>query len=91
MANHRYPQEPERQADLSRSTSTHRTKAKYPPRRDKVCLQLVKTNIVNSYNVYDFDLYYPIGRIKQNIDGIPIKVDKDTYHIELIHIPLIKN
>ena len=41
--------------------------------------------------VYDFDLYYPIGRIKQNIDGIPIKVDKDTYHIELIHIPLIKN
>ena len=40
--------------------------------------------------VYDFDLYYPVGKIKHNLDGIPIKVDKDTYHIELIHIPLIK-
>ena len=40
--------------------------------------------------VYDFDLYFPIGKIKYNLDGIPIKVDKDTYHIELIHIPLIK-
>jgi hypothetical protein len=40
--------------------------------------------------VYDFDLYYPIGKIKQDTDGIPVKVDKDTYHIELIHIPLIK-
>ena len=55
MAKHRYPQEPERQADLSRSTSTHRTKAKDPPRKDKVCLQPVKTNIVISYNIYDFD------------------------------------
>ena len=27
MANHHYPQEPERQADLSRSTSTPRIKA----------------------------------------------------------------
>ena len=60
MANHRYPQEPERQADLSRSTSTHRTKAKDPPRKDKVCLQPVKTNIVNSYNVCDFDLYFQV-------------------------------
>jgi len=39
--------------------------------------------------VYDFDLYYPVGKIKQDLDGIPIKVDKDTYHIELIHVPLI--
>ena len=43
-----------------------------------------------SSTVYDFDLYYPIGKIKQDMDGIPIKVDKDTYHIELIHIPMIK-
>jgi hypothetical protein len=40
--------------------------------------------------VYDFDLYYPVGKIKYTLDGIPVKVDKDTYHIELIHIPLIK-
>jgi hypothetical protein len=40
--------------------------------------------------VYDFDLYFPIGKIKYDLDGIPVKVDKDTYHIELIHIPLIK-
>ena len=42
MANHHYPQEPERQADLRRSMSTHRTRAKDPPRKDKVCLQPVK-------------------------------------------------
>jgi superfamily II DNA or RNA helicase len=40
--------------------------------------------------VYDFDLNYPIGKIQQDLDGIPIKLDKDTYKIELIHIPLIK-
>ena len=60
MASHRYPQEPERQADLSRSTSTHRTKAKDPSRKDKVCLQPVKTNKFNSYNVCDFDLYFQV-------------------------------
>jgi len=43
-----------------------------------------------SGTVYDFDLYYPVGRIKQDLDGIPLKIDKDTYHIDLIHIPLIK-
>ena len=42
MASHRYPQEPERQADLSRSMSTQRTEAKDPSRKDKVCLQPVK-------------------------------------------------
>ena len=57
MTNHHYPLEPQRQADLIRSTSILRTKTEDPPRRDKVCLQLVKTNIVTSYNVYDFDLY----------------------------------
>jgi hypothetical protein len=45
---------------------------------------------VDSGVVYDFDLYYPVGKIKYNLDGMPIKVDKDTYHVELIHIPLIK-
>jgi len=40
--------------------------------------------------VYDFDLYYPVGKIKYNLDGLPIKINKDTYHVELIHIPLIK-
>jgi superfamily II DNA or RNA helicase len=40
--------------------------------------------------IYDFDLYYPVGKVKQNIEGIPIKVDKDTYQIDLLHIPLIK-
>jgi hypothetical protein len=41
--------------------------------------------------VYDFDLNYPIGKIKFNSDDIPEKIDKDTYKIELIHIPLINN
>jgi len=55
MTNHQYALEPERQADLSHSTSTPRIKAGDPPRKDKVCLQPVKTNIVISYNIYDFD------------------------------------
>ena len=45
---------------------------------------------MNSIVANDFDLYYPVGKIKQTLDGIPIKIDKDTYHIELIHIPLIR-
>lgn len=40
--------------------------------------------------VYDFDLYYPVGKIKHDIDGIPLKVDKDVYHVNLIQIPMIK-
>ena len=60
MTNHQYALEPERQADLSRSTSTPSIKAGDLPRKDKVCLQLVKTNIVISYNVYDFDLYVQV-------------------------------
>ena len=55
MTNHQYALEPERQADLRRSTSTPSIKAGDLPQKDKVCLQLVKTNIVTSYNVYDFD------------------------------------
>lgn len=40
--------------------------------------------------VYDFDLNYPIGQVKFNLDGIPEKLDKDTYRIEIINIPSIK-
>jgi hypothetical protein len=40
--------------------------------------------------VYDFDLNYPIGQVKFSIDGIPEKLDKDTYRIEIINIPSIK-
>lgn len=41
--------------------------------------------------VYDFDLNYPVGKIKYDENDIPIKINKDTYQIELIHIPLISN
>lgn len=41
--------------------------------------------------VYDFDLNYPIGQVKYKLDGIPDKLDKDTYRIEIINIPSIKN
>lgn len=40
--------------------------------------------------VYDFDLNYPIGQVKFKLDGIPDKLDKDTYRIEIIDIPSIK-
>lgn len=41
--------------------------------------------------VYDFDLYYPIGKVKMDENGIPEKLDKDTYRIDIIQIPLIKH
>lgn len=40
--------------------------------------------------VYDFDLNYPIGQVKFSLDGIPEKLNKDTYRIEIINIPSIK-
>lgn len=40
--------------------------------------------------VYDFDLNYPMGRVVFNEDGIPEKLDKDTYKIEIINIPTVK-
>lgn len=40
--------------------------------------------------VYDFDLNYPIGQVKFSLDGIPDKLDKDTYRIELINISSVK-
>jgi hypothetical protein len=37
--------------------------------------------------VYDYDLHYPIGIIP-SVDGLPYKLDKDTYIIsETIKIP----
>ena len=39
--------------------------------------------------VYDFDLNYPIGKVKQDVDGIIEKLDKDTYVIDIIPIPFI--
>lgn len=43
-----------------------------------------------SHVVYDFDLNYPIGQAKFSLEGIPEKLDKDTYRIEIINIPAIK-
>ena len=40
--------------------------------------------------VYDFDLNYPLGKIKYDLEGIPEKLDKDTYRIEIINIPILK-
>ena len=39
--------------------------------------------------VYDYDLNYPVGKIKKDLEGIPQKIDKETYEIELILIPNI--
>jgi hypothetical protein len=40
--------------------------------------------------VYDLDLNYPMGRVKFSLEGIPEKLDKETYRIEIINIPTIK-
>ena len=60
MINHQYTLERGRQADQSRSMSTPSIKTGDLPRKDKVCLQPVKTNIVISYNIYDFDWYVQV-------------------------------
>lgn len=44
----------------------------------------------DTHVVYDYDLNYPLGMVKFNLDGVPDKIDKDTYRIEIINIPLIK-
>ena len=41
--------------------------------------------------IYDYDLNYPIGKVKFDSIGNPEKLDKDTYKIELIPIPTIKH
>jgi hypothetical protein len=40
--------------------------------------------------IYDYDLNYPVGKVKFDIIGNPEKLDKDTYKVELIPIPSIK-
>lgn len=41
--------------------------------------------------VYDFELKYPIGKVGLNEQGLPIKIDEDTFVItHVIPIPLIK-
>ncbi len=44
-----------------------------------------------SGTVYDYDLNYPVGKIKYDENDIPVKLDKNIYKIDIIHIPLIKN
>lgn len=40
--------------------------------------------------VYDYELYFPIGKVSFDNDGIPLKLNKDTYIIDyLIPIPNI--
>lgn len=45
----------------------------------------------NTGVIYDYDLHYPVGKIKYDDDGIPIKLDKDLYEVEFINIPMIEN
>ena len=59
----KYTPERERQTDQSSSMSTPSIKTGDLPRKDKVCLQPVKTNIVISYNIYDFDLYVQVTSV----------------------------
>jgi superfamily II DNA or RNA helicase len=40
--------------------------------------------------VYDFDLHYVIGKVGHDEDGLPLKLDKDTYIIDkVVPIPMI--
>ena len=46
----------------------------------------------NSGVVYDYEFKYPVGKVLLSKDGIPNKLDKNTYIIgELIPMPLINN
>lgn len=40
--------------------------------------------------IYDYDLYYPVGKVQMDNIGNPEKINKDTYKIDLIQIPTIK-
>jgi hypothetical protein len=40
--------------------------------------------------VYDFDLNYPIGKVKLDENDVVQKLDKETYRIEIIDIPIIQ-
>jgi hypothetical protein len=38
--------------------------------------------------VYDYELYFPVGRIKFDSNNLPNKLDKDTYIMsDVIEIP----
>jgi superfamily II DNA or RNA helicase len=39
--------------------------------------------------IYDFDLNYPVGKVKKDVNGIIEKIDKDTYVIDIIPVPVI--
>jgi len=39
--------------------------------------------------IYDFDLNYPVGKVKKDDNGIIEKIDKDTYIIDIIPVPVI--
>jgi hypothetical protein len=42
--------------------------------------------------VYDYELDFPVGKVILDSNGIPNKLDKDTYIISIgINIPMIKN
>ena len=42
--------------------------------------------------VYDYDLHFVVGRVGINEDGIPLKLDGETYIIDyVIPIPLVNN
>ena len=41
--------------------------------------------------VYDFEMKYPVGKVGSDDDGIPLKLDKDTYIItKVIPIPVVR-
>ena len=39
--------------------------------------------------VYDFELHYVVGKVKHDVDGIPEKIDLNTYIIDAIEIPTL--
>ncbi len=46
---------------------------------------------VDSLTVYDVELQYPIGKVGSDDDGLPLKLDKDTFIItKMIPIPILK-
>lgn len=44
-----------------------------------------------SRTVYDFELHYPIGKVAIDEDGLPLKLNKDTYIVDyVIPIPMLE-
>ena len=44
----------------------------------------------NTGVIYDLDLHYPVGKIKYDSNGLPMKLDRDLYEVEFINIPIIE-